>query len=136
MPPEQPVSPPPADDLAMAAAAAAPAGEAALAGARDRLARWRLDTRVRIPAWTDGRYSQRTDPASGLPSLRADFFSAGGQRKGHLLMHGDGSWYGEFDVCLSHPERAGWWIEAVEVWGSGEVVKSELRLLPLPDEAP
>jgi hypothetical protein len=135
MPPEH-VSPVSTDDLATAAAAVAPAGEALLAGARDHLARWRLDARVRIPAWTDGRYARHTDPASGLPSLRADFFSAGGQRKGHLLFHANGSRYGEFDVCLPHPERAGWWIEAVEVWGAGDAVKSELRLLALPDDAP
>ena len=134
MPPEHPVRP--ADELAAAATAAAPAGEALLAGARDQLARWQLDARIRIPVWTDGRYSRHTDPASGLPSLRADFFSAGGQRKGHLLLHANGSRYGEFDVCLPHPERAGWWIEAVEVWSSGGVVKSELRLLALPDDAP
>lgn len=137
MPPETPsVHAASGDDLAAVAAAAAPAGEVLLAAARDQLARWQLDTRVRIPAWTDGRYARHTDPASGLPSLRADFFSAGGQRKGHLLMHGDGSWYGEFDVCLAHPARRGWWIEVVEVWGNGDTVKSELRLLALPTDAP
>lgn len=88
MPPEHPVRP--ADELAAAATAAAPAGEALLAGARDQLARWQLDARIRIPVWTDGRYSRHTDPASGLPSLRADFFSAASAR----------------DICCSMPTAA------------------------------
>lgn len=135
MPPEAELAPS-TGELAAAIAAAAPAGEALLTAAREALARWQLAQRVKIPLWREGRFSQQADPANGLASLRADFHTRSGQCVGHLLFHGDGSCYGEFDICLLHPARPGWWIEAVEVWGRAEAVKCELRLLALPSDAP
>jgi hypothetical protein len=121
-------------ELAAAIQTATPAGEALLTATREALTRWQLAQRVKIPPWREGRFSQQADPANGIPSLRADFHSRGGQRIGHLLFHGDGSCYGEFDICLLHPTRPGWWIEAVEVWGRAAAIKSELRLLALPSD--
>lgn len=120
--------------LAAAILAAAPAGERLLASAGERLTQLGLAGRLRVPLWTQGRFSQHTDPASGRPTLRADFFSAGGQRKGHLLFHGDGSHYGEIEVGLTHPKLPGWWIEVIEIWGRDGTVKNDLRLLALPAE--
>jgi hypothetical protein len=120
--------------LAAAILAAAPAGERLLASAGERLTQLGLAGRLRVPLWTQGRFSQHTDPASGRATLRADFFSAGGQRKGHLLFHGDGSHYGEIEVGLTHPKLPSWWIEVIEIWGRDGTVKNDLRLLALPAE--
>lgn len=136
MPPEAKSTLSRSGELAAAIQAATPAGEALLTAARAALARWQLAQRVKIPLWREGHFSQQADPADGLASLRADFHTRSGQRTGHLLFHGDGSCYGEFDICLLHPTRPGWWIEAVEVWGRAEAVKCELRLLALPSDAP
>lgn len=60
--------------LAAAILAAAPAGERLLASAGERLTQLGLAGRLRVPLWTQGRFSQHTDPASGRATLRADFF--------------------------------------------------------------
>ncbi|MFZ2208398.1 MAG: hypothetical protein WAV22_06995 [Porticoccaceae bacterium] len=123
-------------ELAAAIRQARPAGEALLVAAAQALERLGLADQVRVPPWAQARFSQRNDPASGLPCLRADFCAVGTQHAGQLLFHGDGSHYGEFDICQPHPQRLGWWIEAVEVWGKAATVKSELRLLAMPGVDP
>lgn len=54
-------------------------------------------------------------------------------RLGSIIFHGDGSFYAEHDVIQPHPTDKRWFIEAIEAWGNESTIKTELKLLPVPE---
>lgn len=73
---------------------------------------------------------QVTDPANGLAGFAGEWRNHHHQRVGQLIFNSDGSYYAEYDLCVGHPSRAGWFVEAVTAWGRDGQVKAEARLLP------
>ncbi len=71
------------------------------------------------------------DPVSGEHSLVGEWRDPRGGRVGSLVFHADGSFFVEQDVIRTHPSKPSWFIEAVTVWGRGNDVKAEPRLLPM-----
>lgn len=71
------------------------------------------------------------DPANGLPGYEGVWRNHLGERVGKLIFNSDGSFYAEFDICVRHPSKSGWFVEAVTVWGKGNTLKAEARLLPM-----
>lgn len=72
----------------------------------------------------------RKDSFDGSESLFAEWRTPSGALLGYLLIHGGGQAYAEFDVVKPHPKKPRWVIEALTVWGSGDDIKSDPRLLP------
>ncbi len=72
----------------------------------------------------------RKDMYDGTQSLFAEWRTATGALLGYLLIHENGQLYAEFDVVAPHPSDKRWFIEAITVWGQGDQIKSEPRLLP------
>ena len=106
-------------------------GEAALAALRREAAKWALI--LATPAWDEASFALQRDPYSGDQALLARWphWPTGGQ----VTVRGDGSVYAEWDVLANHPRDARQWIEAVVVWGMPPGLRSELRLVELPDES-
>jgi hypothetical protein len=75
------------------------------------------------------------DPYSGEASHCGRWLGKGGYRLGEITLHADGSFYGEYDVVRPHPHKKNWFVEAIVVWGRGDTIKAEARLLPAPDAA-
>lgn len=73
-----------------------------------------------------------TDPANGRPGWEGVWRNALNERVGRLTINSDGSFYAEYDLCVRHPNKAGWFVEAVTAWGRGDRLKAEARLLPMP----
>ncbi len=71
-----------------------------------------------------------TDPANGLPGYEGVWRNALNERVGRILFNSDGSYYAEYDLCVRHPGKPRWFIEAIAAWGRDGVVKAEARLLP------
>ena len=77
------------------------------------------------------QYRLERDPASGLDSLVGMWMHPASHYKlGTLLFHGDGSFFAEYDVLQPHPTIAQWFVEAVSVWGNGDTIKGDPKLLP------
>lgn len=76
-------------------------------------------------------YSLSRDPASGEDALIGIWRDPGGHKQGEMLIHGDGSFFAEYDVIAAHPQNSRWFVEAVTAWGRNDTVKAEPRLLPL-----
>lgn len=71
------------------------------------------------------------DPASGALTLAGAWRNARGHLLGQVLLHGDGSFFAEYDVIRPHPTKPRWFVEAVTAWGRGDEIRSEPRLLPV-----
>lgn len=82
------------------------------------------------PVYGQASFSTAKDPYSGLESLIGVWRNARGDRVGEIKVHGDGSFYAEYDLALPHPTNKRWFVEAVVAWGRDDVVKTEAKLLP------
>jgi hypothetical protein len=81
------------------------------------------------PSFHSARFETSKDPYSGEETVCAYWQNARGYRIGELKFHGDGSFYGEYDVALPHPSDPQWFVEGVTAWGRDEIIKSEAKLL-------
>lgn len=102
----------------------------ALQGELDKLG---LSEKPTMPKWACARFSLHRDPALGMESLEALWLGGNGEKLGSATLHDDGSFYAEYDVIQPHPHKAKWFVEAVVTWGNTGVLKSEARLLPMPE---
>lgn len=77
------------------------------------------------------QYSLQRDTFSGLDSLVGVWMHpTSGYKLGTLLFHADGTFFAEYDVLQPHPTQRKWFVEAVTVWGKGDDIKGDPRLLP------
>jgi hypothetical protein len=76
-------------------------------------------------------FSQVTDPANGRPGYEGIWRNDLNERVGKLIVNSDGSYFAEYDLCVRHPNKGSWFIEAITAWGRGETMKAEPRLLPM-----
>lgn len=77
------------------------------------------------------RFTQRIDPASGQAGYEGFWRNALNERCGRIVFNGDGSFFAEYDLCVPHPFKRGWFIEAVTAWGRAEMIKAEARMLAM-----
>lgn len=78
-------------------------------------------------------FTLNRDPFSQLDSLEGNWSNQHGIKVGSILFHGDGSFFAEYDVVQPHPTKKNWFVEAVTAWGNEMGIKSEARLLPMPE---
>ncbi len=77
------------------------------------------------------QYSLERDPLSGLDALVGVWVHpTSGYKLGTLIFHVDDSFFAEYDVLQPHPSKRQWFVEAVTVWGKGDDIKGDPRLLP------
>ena len=69
------------------------------------------------------------DPYSGDTTRQSRWLDQQGTCHGEIKIHGDGSFYGEYDVLKPHPRNPEWFVECVVVWGKDDLIKSEPRLI-------
>lgn len=89
------------------------------------------EDKQRVAPYHEAEYRLDRDPASGEDSLVGVWRDARGGKCGELLFHADGSFFVEYDIIHIHPQKPRWFIEAVTAWGRGDLIKTELRLLPV-----
>lgn len=97
-------------------------GEAIKYVAADKLPDIRLDSLA---------LAQVTDPANGQPGYEGVWRNHLNERVGKLIVNSDGSYFAEYDLCVRHPGKPSWFIEAVTAWGREGRTKAEPRLLPM-----
>ena len=69
-----------------------------------------------LPIYEQAAFETAEDPYSGQESLCGVWRNKHGYRVGEMKLHGDGSFYAEYDVALPHPTNARWFVEAVIAW--------------------
>ncbi len=115
------------------AAALRPQGERIRAALIAEVEKLGLTEPLPLPAWEQAQFELQRDPASGRESLAVLWKNPRGHLQGSILLHADGSFFAEYDVVRPHPKKPKWFIEAVTAWGRDDTVKSEPRLLPMPE---
>jgi hypothetical protein len=92
-----------------------------------------LDAPLPAPDWDNAQFRLLQDPALGLESLEALWLGSNGAKLGSAILHPDGSFFAEYDIIRPHPAKPKWFVEAVTAWGRNGEIKSEARLLPMPE---
>jgi len=92
-----------------------------------------LQTRINLPKFEDADFSLVTDPFTQSQDLVGYWYNAGKQRIGQIKFHGDGSFYAEYDVVQPHPSKKRFFVEAINAWGQQDNIKSEAKLLEIPE---
>ncbi|MFZ4702146.1 MAG: hypothetical protein ACOYMG_19035 [Candidatus Methylumidiphilus sp.] len=83
-----------------------------------------------LPDYHQAGFSTAKDTFSGVDSVIGIWKNRQGYRIGEIKLHGDGSFYAEYDIALQHPKDARWFVEAVVAWGRDDVIRTEAKLLP------
>lgn len=89
-----------------------------------------LDRLPPVPEFDQASFTRAKDPFSGLDSLVGIWTNPRGHRIGEIRIHGNGSFYAEYDVTRPHPTNSRWFVESVVAWGRGRIIKTEPKLLP------
>ena len=92
-----------------------------------------LQTRIHLPDFDDAEFCLVTDPFTQNQDLVGYWYSAGKQQRiGQIKFHGDGSFYAEYDIIQPHPRNKSCFVEAINAWGKEDNIKTEAKLLDLP----
>ena len=103
-------------------------GEAGLSALAREAAKWGV--RLEGLGWDQALFALQRDPYSGEEALLARWKSS--TLRGELSVREDGYVYGECDLAVRHPTDPKYWIEAVIVWGLPPRMRSEARLIEMP----
>ncbi|MGC2458185.1 MAG: hypothetical protein WA435_09320 [Gallionellaceae bacterium] len=121
------------EQLEQRIAAVAEQANALLCALREKVAQINLDKEaVAIPSFESAEFMLERDPYNGQQTLVASFYLSPHYRAGFLLFHSDGNCFAEYHVMQLHPARPQWFIEAVEAWVRDGEVKTDTRLVAMP----
>lgn len=86
------------------------------------------------PYYDQASFALIKDPYTGQQNLACYWYEeAKSQRIGRLQFNSDGTFYADFDVVKAHPGKVNWFVEGVAAWGKGDKIKSEAKLLAMPE---
>ncbi len=86
------------------------------------------------PDYDQASYVLIKDPYTGQQNLACYWYdSYKSQRIGRLQFNSDGTFYSEYDVVKPHPSKTKWFVEGVVAWGNSYQIKSEAKLLAMPE---
>lgn len=86
------------------------------------------------PHYDDADFVLIKDPYSGEQNLACYWYDeTKKQRIGRLQFNSDGTFYAEYDVVKPHPTKTNRFVEGVTAWGKAEQIKSEPKLLEMPE---
>ncbi|MGZ5059427.1 MAG: hypothetical protein ACXWE3_13165 [Methylobacter sp.] len=86
------------------------------------------------PRYDDADFELIKDPYAGEDNLACYWYDEPKkQRIGRLQFNSDGTFYAEYDVVKPHPTKASRFVEGVTAWGKAEQIKSEPKLLEMPE---
>lgn len=85
------------------------------------------------PDFDSAEFSLVTDPFTQSQDLVGYWYNPNKQRIGQIKFHGDGSFYAEYDVVRPHPSKKQYFVEAINAWGQRDNIKTEAKLLDIPE---
>ncbi|MGZ4958657.1 MAG: hypothetical protein ACXV7J_05350 [Methylomonas sp.] len=91
-----------------------------------------VQTGITLPDYDAAQFSFVTDPYTQSLDLVGYWYKPGKLRIGQIRFHGDGSFYAEYDVVQPHPGNKLYFVEAINAWGRHDSIKTEAKLLDIP----
>jgi len=92
-----------------------------------------VQSEIKLPDFEAAQFSLVTDPYTQSQDLVGYWYNADKQRIGQIKFHGDGSFFAEYDVVKPHPRKKQWFVEAINAWGREDNIKTEAKLLDIPN---
>ena len=90
------------------------------------------DAAMRLPDFDALQFKGVVDPFSQHQDLIGYWLGKHQEKLGQLQFQEHGQFYAEFDVALPHPKKDGFFVEAVHAWGNADNIKTEAKLLEIP----
>lgn len=78
------------------------------------------------PVWAQATFVETVDPYSQEINLIGTW--RGQARYGTVTIFPDGRVFAEYQVLLPHPQKAGSYVEAVQIWGPPEKLRGDVVL--------
>jgi hypothetical protein len=91
-----------------------------------------VQTPIQLPVFDDAEFRLILDPLTQDSNLAGYWYNEKKQRVGQIQFNSDGSFYAEYDVVQPHPSKKQFFIEAINAWGHENNIKTEAKLLELP----
>ena len=83
-----------------------------------------------LPELAAFSYTHKEDPYSRQETLQGHWVLANSQRRGNLVINGDGSLMLEIDLICELPKKAGQYAESISVWGQDiDQLRAEITLM-------
>lgn len=89
-------------------------------------------TSVTLPEFEEAEFRLILDPLTQDSNLAGYWYNDKKQRIGQIQFNSDGSFYAEYDVVQPHPSKKQFFVEAINAWGREDNIKTEAKLLELP----
>lgn len=89
-------------------------------------------TPISLPEFEEAEFRLVHDPLTQESNLAGYWYNEKKQRVGQIQFNSDGSFYAEYDVTQPHPSKKQFFVEAINAWGREENIKTEAKLLELP----
>ena len=91
-----------------------------------------VQTPLHLPEFDAADFRLIIDPLTQDPNLAGYWYNDKKQRIGQIQFNSDGSFYAEYDVVQPHPSKKQFFVEAINAWGREDNIKTEAKLLELP----
>ncbi len=91
-----------------------------------------VQTPIQLPVFDDAEFRLILDPLTQDSNLAGYWYNEKKQRIGQIQFNSDGSFYAEYDVVQPHPSKKQFFVEAINAWGREDNIKTEAKLLELP----
>jgi hypothetical protein len=89
---------------------------------------------TRFPRHDEGIFLLLKDPYTGQKNLACYWWDEEKKHRiGTLQFNSDDTFYADYDVVKPHPNKAKWFVEGVTAWGKADQIKSEPKLLEMPE---
>lgn len=87
---------------------------------------------ITLPDFETAEFRLITDTLTQNANLVGYWYNEKKQRIGQIQFNSDGGFYAEYDVVQPHPSKKQFFVEAVHAWGREDNIKTEAKLLELP----
>lgn len=91
-----------------------------------------VQTPIQLPTFEDAEFRLVTDTLTQDANLVGYWYNEKKQRIGQIQFNSDGSFYAEYDVVQPHPSKKQFFVEGINAWGREDNIKTEAKLLELP----
>ena len=91
-----------------------------------------VQTPIVLPTFEEAEFRLILDPLAQDSNLAGYWYNEKRQRIGQIQFNSDGSFYAEYDVVQPHPSKKQFFVEGINAWGREDNMKTEAKLLELP----
>lgn len=90
------------------------------------------DAESLVPELGGGRKHEEKDPFDQSTVTVVTWYNPSNVKSGQVMLRANNQVYAEIDILKPHPKAPNRFVESVLAWGSGDTLKTELKMLDMP----